>query len=379
MSPLTPTDYLRYHRHLILPHFGQAAQERLKESSVLLIGAGGLGSPVSLYLAAAGVGRMGILDHDVVDESNLQRQILHGTSGVGEPKVESARRRLLDLNPHIQLELMQERLTPENALRLFRNYDLVVDGSDNFPTRYLANDAAVLTGIPLVYGSIYRYEGQVSVFHYGDGPCYRCLYSDPPPPAVVPSCAEGGVLGVLPGVIGSLQANEAIKVLTGTGEVASGRLILYDAFKLTFRQLKIRRDPGCKVCGDSPTIRSLIDYDEFCGVIPAADFTVPSITPLELRSLLQSDQPPRLLDMRADAERAIPAFPGHPTLDENEFRRDRETLSREEHYVVFCREGVRSARMVKEMQESGFTRVENLQGGISSWWRAFGDELSTPE
>src|SRR6184192_1927039 len=266
----TPDQVARYARHLILPEVGGAGQRKLLSSSVLLLGAGGLGSPLALYLAAAGVGRIGIVDFDVVDASNLQRQIIHDTPSIGTPKLQSAKKRLQALNPHVLVETYEERLTSANAVELFKKYDVVADGTDNFPTRYLVNDACVLTGKPNAYGSIFRFEGQLAVFGAKDGPCYRCLYPEPPPPGLVPSCAEGGVLGVLPGVIGTMQAIETIKLLLGIGQPLVGRLMLYDAFNMRFRELKLRRDPECPMCGDHPTIRELIDYDQFCGIAPAA-------------------------------------------------------------------------------------------------------------
>ena len=262
---LSQEEVYRYNRHLILPEFGIKGQQKLKKSSVLVVGAGGLGSPVLLYLVAAGVGRIGIVDFDVVDSSNLQRQILHGTSTVGKSKLDSAFQKLRDLNPEVKFDLINDRLTAENALEIFKNYDVVADGTDNFPTRYLVNDACVLTNKPNVYASIFRFDGQISVFNYQDGPCYRCIYSEPPPPGLVPSCAEGGVLGVLPGVVGSIQANETIKVLTGIGTPAKGRLLMYDAFNLKFKELKLRKDINCKVCSDNPEVTELIDYEFFCG------------------------------------------------------------------------------------------------------------------
>src|ERR671927_7601 len=269
-AELTKDEVARYSRHLIIPDVGVDGQKRLKNAKVLVVGAGGLGSPALLYLAAAGVGTLGIVDFDVVDESNLQRQIVHGTRDVGRPKIESARDRLQDINPHIKIETYETRLTSANALELFREYDMVVDGTDNFPTRYLVNDACVLTGKPNVYGSIFRFEGQASVFWAERGPCYRCLYPEPPPPGLVPSCAEGGVLGVLPGIVGAIQANEAIKLILGEGHPLINRLLLFDAWKLRFRELKLTKDPACPVCGENPTIRELIDYEEFCGLRPAA-------------------------------------------------------------------------------------------------------------
>jgi sulfur-carrier protein adenylyltransferase/sulfurtransferase len=307
---LTNAELQRYARHLILPEFGKAGQEKLKQSSVLCVGAGGLGSPLVMYLAAAGVGRIGIVDFDVVDISNLQRQVIHGQSSLGERKVESARRRILDINPHVNVEVHETALSSRNAREIIRAYDVVVDGTDNFPTRYLVNDACVLEGKPNVYGSIFRFDGQVSVFHHADGPCYRCLYPEPPPPGMVPSCAEGGVLGVLPGIVGTLQALEVIKVLTGIGETLSGRLTVFDALAMKFRELKVRRNAECPVCGDHPTVTELIDYHQFCGVPndeesakaresqqEAAPMTG-KITPEEVKARIDAGDKPILVDIR---------------------------------------------------------------------------------
>src|SRR5215510_6474536 len=296
-SNLSNEEIRRYSRHLIMPEFGMEGQRRMKEGSVLLIGAGGLGSPLALYLAAAGVGHIGLVDFDVVDESNLQRQIVHGTSTLGVRKTESAKRRLLDLNPNVEVTTYEEQITSENALELMRPYDVIVDGTDNFPTRYLTNDASVMLGKPNVYGSIFRFEGQATVFYpQQGGPCYRCLYPEPPPPGLVPSCAEGGVLGVLPGVIGTIQATEAIKLILGTGQPLVGRLLLYDAFNMRFRELKLRRDPACPVCGDHPTVTALIDYDQFCGVAPAPSGPVPETTVTELKARIDRGDRVFILD-----------------------------------------------------------------------------------
>jgi adenylyltransferase/sulfurtransferase len=310
-TTLSNEEIRRYSRHLIMPEFGMEGQRRLKESSILLIGAGGLGSPLALYLAAAGVGRIGLVDFDVVDESNLQRQIVHGSSTLGIRKTESAKRRLLDLNPHIDVSTYEEQITSENAFELLGPYDVIVDGTDNFPTRYLTNDASVMLGKPNVYGSIFRFEGQATVFYPKQGgPCYRCLYPEPPPPGLVPSCAEGGVLGVLPGVIGTIQATEAIKLLAGIGETLVYRLMLYDALSMRFRELKLRRNPDCPVCGDHPTVTELIDYEMFCGITPEPEtFTSHEITPAEVNTWLHSDDPPFLLDVREPNEWAIAHLP----------------------------------------------------------------------
>src|SRR6476660_8540705 len=301
---LSQEELHRYARHLILPGVELAGQERLKASRVLVVGAGGLGSPVALYLAAAGIGTLGLVDFDVVDVSNLQRQLLHGTNDVGRTKLDSARDRLHDVNPHVRVEPHPVRLTSVNALDILRGYDVVVDGTDNFSTRYLVNDACVLLGIPNVYGSIFRFEGQASVFSTADGPCYRCLYPEPPPPHLVPSCAEGGVRGVLPGVIGTIQATEAIKLLTGIGETLVGRLMLYDALSMRFRELKLRRNPDCPVCGDHPSVTELIDYEQFCGIVPEPAQTDRSyeITPIEVAAWLRRDDRPFLLDVREPNE-----------------------------------------------------------------------------
>ncbi|WP_457652696.1 molybdopterin-synthase adenylyltransferase MoeB [Rhodocaloribacter sp.] len=370
---LSPEEIRRYSRHLILPDVGLEGQRKLKAASVLLIGAGGLGSPLAMYLAAAGVGRLGLVDFDVVDESNLQRQLLHGTSDVGRSKLDSARDRLREINPHVHVETYETRLTSENALDLVAEYDLVADGTDNFPTRYLVNDASVLTGTPNVYGSIFRFEGQASVFGAPGGPCYRCLYPEPPPPGLVPSCAEGGVLGVLPGIVGALQATEVVKWITGIGEPLVGRLLLFDALAMTFRTLKVRRDPNCPVCGDHPAVTELIDYEVFCG-IPQAKAAearaepVPEIDVRALKARLDRGEAPFLLDVREPHEYAI-ANLGAPLipvgvlaerLGELEAHRDAEI-------VVYCRSGVRSARAVRLLRERGFTGAVNLKGGILAW------------
>lgn len=368
---LSNEEIARYSRHLIMPEVGMEGQRRLKQGSVLLIGAGGLGSPLALYLAAAGVGHIGLVDFDVVDASNLQRQIVHGTSTVGIAKTESARRRLLDLNPHVEVTVYETQITSANAFDLLRPYDVIVDGTDNFPTRYLTNDASVLLGKPNVYGSIFRFEGQATVFSpkHG-GPCYRCLYPEPPPPGLVPSCAEGGVLGVLPGVIGTIQATEAIKLLTGIGEPLIGRLLLYDALSMRFRELKLRRNPNCPVCGENPTVTALIDYEQFCGITREA----PSIggqyviTPLELAGWLQRDDRPFLLDVRNPYEVAIASIPGTDRLIPIDQLPERiHELDSAREIVVYCRSGVRSWRAVELLKHAGFRKVKNLEGGILRW------------
>jgi adenylyltransferase/sulfurtransferase len=368
-SSLSNEEIRRYSRHLILPEFGMAGQRRLKEGSVLLIGAGGLGSPLALYLAAAGVGRIGLVDFDVVDESNLQRQIAHGTSTLGVRKTESAKRRLLDLNPHVEVATYEEQVTSENALDMLRPYDVIVDGTDNFPTRYLTNDASVMLGKPNVYGSIFRFEGQATVFHPKEGgPCYRCLYPEPPPPGLVPSCAEGGVLGVLPGVIGAIQATEAIKLLAGIGETLIGRLMLYDALSMRFRELKLRRNPDCPVCGDHPTVTELIDYEMFCGITPEPEtFTSYEITPVEVNSWLNRDDPPFLLDVREPNEWEIGHLAGATRISVNELQGRLNELDTAREMVVYCRSGARSGRAVDMLRAAGFRKVKNMTGGILRW------------
>jgi adenylyltransferase/sulfurtransferase len=357
-----------------MPEVGMQGQKRLKQGSVLLIGTGGLGSPLALYLTAAGVGHIGLVDFDVVDESNLQRQIVHGTSTVDVPKTESAKRRLRDLNPHIEVTTYDTQVTSENALDLMRGYDVIIDGTDNFPTRYLTNDACVLLGKPNIYGSIFRFEGQATVFYpEGGGPCYRCLYPDPPPPGLVPSCAEGGVLGVLPGVIGTIQATEAIKLLTGIGEPLIGRLMLYDALGMRFREMKVRRNPDCPVCGEHPTVTELIDYDMFCGITPPpvqgmAQNAAYEITPLELVEALKGPERPYLLDVRNPPEVEIATIAGTDKLiPVHELMQRINELDTARDIVVYCRSGARSGDAVEMMKSAGFRRVKNLVGGILRW------------
>lgn len=368
---LSNEEIARYSRHLIMPEVGMAGQRRLKQGSVLLIGTGGLGSPLALYLAAAGVGHIGLVDFDVVDASNLQRQIVHGTSTVGVAKTESAKRRLQDLNPYIEITTYETQITSQNALDLMQPYDVIVDGTDNFPTRYLTNDACVLLGKPNVYGSIFRFEGQATVFSARDGgPCYRCLYPEPPPPGLVPSCAEGGVLGVLPGVIGTIQATEVIKLLTGIGEPLIGRLLLYDALSMRFRELKLRRNPSCPVCGDHPTITELIDYEQFCGIAPEEPTLSNQfeITPRELAEWLERPDRPFLLDVRNPYEVAIASIPGTDKLIPLDQLPERiNELDSAREMVVYCRSGVRSGRAVELLKTAGFRKVKNLVGGILRW------------
>jgi adenylyltransferase/sulfurtransferase len=365
---LTNEEIRRYSRHLILPEFGMAAQRRLKQGSVLLIGAGGLGSPLALYLAAAGVGHLGIVDFDTVDESNLQRQIAHGTATLGVNKAVSARRRIADLNPHVEVTVIDEPISSDNALALMQPYQVIIDGTDNFPTRYLTNDAAVLLKKPNIYGSIFRFEGQATVFWpERGGPCYRCLYPEPPPPGLVPSCAEGGVLGVLPGVIGTIQATEAIKILTGIGETLAGRLMLYDALTMRFRELRLRRNPACPVCGDQPSITGLIDYQHFCGIVPEPAAASDEITPPEVAAWLARDDRPFLLDVREANEWEIGRIAGAVRISVNELVNRLNELDSAVEMVVYCRSGVRSGRAVDLLRQAGFRKVQNMAGGILRW------------
>lgn len=372
LPELSRQEILRYSRHLLIPEVGLEGQRKLKASSVLVIGTGGLGSPVALYLAAAGIGRIGLVDYDVVDFSNLQRQVIHGTSGIGELKVESARRRMLDLNPDIQVEVYNEPFTSANAMQIAESYDLIIDGTDNFPTRYLTNDLCVLTGKPNVYGSIYRFDGQVSVFDARRGPCYRCLFPEPPPPGLVPSCAEGGVLGVLPGTIGTLQATEAIKVLLGIGEPLIGRLLLYNALDMSFEFVKLRKNPNCKVCGPNPEVTELIDYEAFCGV-PGHDRDSGSagggwdITAAELAERLRKGNHLRLLDVREPHELQISRIEGATLIPLGQLASRLSELDSAEEMVVFCKAGTRSARALELLLSAGFRKVKNLQGGINAW------------
>ncbi|NNM32579.1 MAG: molybdopterin-synthase adenylyltransferase MoeB [Gemmatimonadetes bacterium] len=363
-TPLTGAEMGRYSRHLVLPEVGVEGQERLKAARVLVVGAGGLGSPAAMYLAAAGVGTVGLVDADVVDVTNLQRQILHGTGGVGRPKVASGQERLIDINPHVDIEAHPVRLTSENALDLVRGYDVVVDGCDNFPTRYLVNDACVLTGRPNVYGSVYRWEGQLSVFATDGGPCYRCLFREPPPPGLIPNCAEAGVFGALPGIIGAAQAMEAIKVVLGVGASLAGRLQIFDALSVTWRELEIRRDPGCPVCGDHPTQTDLIDYEVFCGVAETED--APRVRPEELVQVLEGEPRPFLLDVREPFEWDICnlASFGAVLIPRGELENRLDEIPRERPVLVYCRTGARSRAVQSLLFERGFADVLDLDGGI---------------
>jgi adenylyltransferase/sulfurtransferase len=371
---LTPQEVARYSRHLIMPEVGVEGQKRLKASAVLLVGAGGLGSPLGLYLAAAGVGRLGLIDFDVVDFSNLQRQVLHGTPDVGRPKLHSARDRLRAINPDVQLDLYEARLTSANALELFRPYDLVIDGTDNFATRYLVNDACVLLGKPNVYGSIFRFDGQASVFYPGRGPCYRCLYPEPPPPGEVPSCAEGGVLGILPGLVGCIQATEAVKLLLGQGTPLIGRLLLYDALQMSFREFKVRRNPKCPMCGDQPTIKALIDYEQFCGVrgqetpAPAAAGPAPAeLTVEELKRRLDRKEDVFILDVRNPEEFQICRIPGSVLIPLPALPQRFGELDRGRELIVHCKSGMRSQKAIQFLRQQGFTKLLNVKGGILAW------------
>lgn len=370
LPSLDAQEIRRYSRHLILPEVGTEGQKRLKAAKVLMIGTGGLGSPLGLYLAAAGVGTLGLVDFDVVDDSNLQRQVLFGISDVGKPKIEAAAARLRDINPHIHIVPYETRLDSSNALDLFRDYDLVVDGTDNFPTRYLVNDACVLLGKPNVYGSIFRFEGQVSVFWGAKGPCYRCLFPEPPPPGLVPSCAEGGVLGVLPGIIGALQANEVIKLIVGAGDPLIGRLVLFDALKLRFRELKLRKDPNCPICSEHPTQTGLIDYDQFCGIEPPAaqedDFEI-EVTDLARWRTERRDHV--LLDVRTPQEYQIARIEGAVLIPLQELPDRLNELDTASMIVAQCHGGVRSAQAVHFLRQHGFAKTRNLAGGIDAWSR----------
>jgi adenylyltransferase/sulfurtransferase len=372
LPELTNEEIKRYSRHLIMPEVGVEAQKKLKASKVLCIGAGGLGSPAALYLAAAGVGTLGIVDFDTVDFSNLQRQILHGTPDVGRSKLASAKDKLNAINPNVKIELHETALTSANALELFAPYDVILDGTDNFPTRYLVNDACVLLGKPNAYGSIFRFEGQASVFATKDGPCYRCLYPEPPPPGLVPSCAEGGVLGVLPGMIGIIQATEAIKLIIGVGEPLIGRFLIYDALKMKFRELKLRKDPDCPVCGTHPTVTKLIDYEQFCGVVPTAPEPVAvnhatEITAIELKQRLDRGDTLKIVDVREPNEYQINRIPGSELIPLGDVPKRYQELNKDDEIVVHCKMGGRSAKAADFLRSVGFTKVLNLKGGILDW------------
>ena len=370
---LTQDEILRYSRHLIMPEVGVEGQEKLKAAKVLLIGTGGLGSPAALYLAAAGVGTLGLIDFDVVDFSNLQRQIIHSTDSVGRPKVESASERLEQINPNVNVITFNERLSKDNAMRIIKDFEIILDGTDNFQTRYLLNDACVFLKKPFVYGSIFRFDGQVTVFYPGKGPCYRCLFAEPPPPGMVPSCAEGGVLGILPGVIGVVQATEVVKLILQKGEPLIGRLLLYDALRMNFREVKFRRNPKCPVCGDNPTIKELIDYEAFCGLTrgeeakPAAANGVPETTVKELKQMIDQKRKFVLVDVREPSEFAICKIAGSRLIPLGAVAERANELDTADEIVVHCHFGGRSAKAVALLQKMGFKKVKNLKGGIDAW------------
>jgi adenylyltransferase/sulfurtransferase len=373
LPALTPDEIKRYSRHLILSEVGMEGQQKLKAAKVLCIGAGGLGSPSAMYLAAAGIGTVGIVDFDAVDISNLQRQILHGTSDIGRSKLASAKDTLRDLNPNVEVVTYETALSSANALDLFRGYDVIVDGTDNFPTRYLVNDACVLLGIPNAYGSIFRFEGQASVFATKDGPCYRCLYPEPPPPGLVPSCAEAGVLGILPGLIGTIQATEAVKLILGVGQTLAGRFLIYDAMRMRFRELTLRKDPDCPVCGTHPTVTALIDYDQFCGIAPALTSPAPAgdsstdMTVLQLKARIDAGTRPFILDVREPTEYQINRIEGSVLIPLGELPQRHRELDPTAEIVCQCKSGVRSAKAAAFLRQQGFTNVKNLTGGIMAW------------
>ena len=367
LPELSHEEVLRYSRHLILPEVGTEGQRRLKAARVVLIGAGGLGSPASLYLAAAGVGTLGLVDFDTVDTTNLQRQILHGTGAVGDSKLDSAEARLKDLNPHTHVEAFDTRLTSENALEILRDFDVVLDGTDNFPTRYLVNDACVMLAKPNAYGSIFRFEGQASVFHAPVGPCYRCLFREPPPPGLVPSCAEGGVLGVLPGIIGSIQALETMKLILGKGSTLIGRLILFDALKFTFRELKLRKDPECSLCGEHPTVTELIDYEAFCGIGAEPTYDGPEVNATDLARELKENPALLLIDVREPLEWEICHIDGVTLIPLGQLPERLNELDGHKAIVTHCHRGVRSMQALEILKAAGFTKVRSLAGGIDAW------------
>ncbi|MGA7415719.1 MAG: molybdopterin-synthase adenylyltransferase MoeB [Bryobacteraceae bacterium] len=370
-ATLSNEEIARYSRHLILPEVGMEGQLKLKAAKVALIGAGGLGAPLGLYLAAAGVGRIGLVDFDVVDASNLQRQVIHGTKDIGRKKLDSAADRMLDINPNLHIDKFDTGLTSANALDILKDYDVVVDGTDNFPTRYLVNDACVLLKKPNVYGSIFRFEGQATVFAYEDGPCYRCLYPEPPPPGLVPSCAEGGVLGILPGLIGVVQATETVKIILGKGETLKNRLLLYDALNMRFRELKLRRDRSCPACGDNPTITKLIDYQEFCGLKQPATAPTPAteglITPTEVKAKLDRGDQFRLIDVREPHEFQICRIPGSTLIPLGDLAKRMSELDPNAEIVAHCKSGARSQKAVDFLKQNGFKNVRNMTGGILAW------------
>jgi sulfur-carrier protein adenylyltransferase/sulfurtransferase len=366
-ATLSNEELMRYSRHLLLPEVGMEGQLKLKNASVALIGAGGLGAPLGLYLAAVGIGRIGLVDFDVVDVSNLQRQIIHGTGDIGRKKLDSAAEKMQDINPHLKIDKHEIALTSENALDILRDYDIVIDGTDNFPTRYLVNDACVLLKKPNVYGSIFRFEGQATVFAYEDGPCYRCLYPEPPPPGLVPSCAEGGVLGILPGMIGIVQATEAVKIILGIGSTLKNRLLLYDALHMRFRELKLRREADCPVCGDHPTITKLIDYQEFCGIRPTPAVEQGAIDVTEVKAKLDRGDDFELIDVREPYEYQICSIPGAKLIPLGQLPKRLNELDRNAEIVAHCKSGKRSQQAVDLLKKNGYSNVLNMTGGILAW------------
>ncbi|MBI3760908.1 MAG: molybdopterin-synthase adenylyltransferase MoeB [Chloroflexi bacterium] len=378
---LSHEEIRRYSRHLIMPEVGLAGQKKLKAASVLLVGTGGLGSPLAMYLAAAGIGRIGVVDYDVVDHTNLHRQVIHGTASVGTLKVESAKARMLDINPDIEVVTYNEAFTSANAMDIARPYDIIIDGTDNFPTRYLVNDVCVLLGKPNVYGSIFRFEGQASVFYAKEGPCYRCLFPEPPPPGLVPSCAEGGVLGILPGTIGTIQATEAIKLILGLGNTLVGRLMLYDALQMTFEEVKLRKNPKCLVCSEHPTVTELIDYEAFCGV-PGHDQPDEGsagegwdITPRDLAARMAQGNHVRLIDVREPYEVEISRLENAEVFPLGEFAARMNEFDSADEMVLFCRTGMRSAKALDLLRGAGFRKIKNLKGGINAWAREVDPEV----
>ncbi len=370
VTTLSKDEILRYSRHLIMPEVGMEGQIKLKNAKVLLVGAGGLGAPLGLYLAAAGVGKIGIVDFDVVDFTNLQRQVIHGTKDVGRKKLDSAFDSMRDINPNVQIDRYDVAITSENAFDIISGYDMVVDGTDNFPTRYLINDACVILKKPNVYGSIFRFEGQATIFATEGGPCYRCLYPEPPPPGLVPSCAEGGVLGILPGIIGLVQATEAVKLILGAGEPLIGRLMLYDALAMKFRELKLRRNPECPVCGDHPTVTKLIDYQQFCGIpghTPEPEIVEGDITPKEVKAKLDRGDKFQLIDVREPHEYQICSIPGAKLIPLGELPKRLNELDPSVELVAHCKSGVRSAKAIDLLKQSGFKKLRNMKGGILAW------------
>ncbi len=379
---LSPEELARFNRHIILPQVGLEGQEKLKLAKVLCIGTGGLGSPIALYLSAAGIGTIGLVDFDVVDESNLQRQIAHFTTDVGRPKVESARDKLLGINPYLTVDLHGDGIRRDNVRDIVHDYDIVVDGTDNFPTRYLVNDACVLENKPLIYASIFQFEGQATVFHYKDGPCYRCLYPEPPPPGLVPSCAEGGVLGVLPGVIGLIQATETIKIILGQGSTLTGRLLLYDAMDMKFREVKLRRDPACPACGENPTIHEVVEYEQFCGLPPTEAkeeeeiLAEDDITPAQLKQMRDENPDLYVLDVREPHEVAICRIEGTWEIPLGQLPQHFAEVPKDQDVVVHCKLGGRSAQAVEFLKSQGYTNVKNLAGGIIRWIDDVDDSLN---